>query len=92
MSSFVEYVLILTTDGKVYTGTLQSYDAMTNLILTSAEERIFSADMPVQKVPLGLFVIRGDTVCVVGEVDVSLDQGIEWTQDVQCPPIRSIKM
>lgn len=35
--------------------------------MTDAEERVYSADEDVERVPLGLYVIRGDNVCLIGE-------------------------
>ncbi len=32
------------------------------------------------EVPLGLYIVRGDNVCVVGLVDESLDNSINWEQ------------
>ena len=32
-------------------------------------ERVYSADADVEEVPLGLYVIRGDNLCLVGEYD-----------------------
>jgi len=33
----------------------------------------------VETVPLGLFVIKGDNVAVLGEVDTSLDERVHWS-------------
>lgn len=40
--------------------------------------------------PLGLYIVRGDNVCVVGLVDEALDDSIDWTQ-VHGAPIGGIK-
>jgi U6 snRNA-associated Sm-like protein LSm8 len=32
------------------------------------------------EVPLGLYIVRGDNVCVVGVVDQALDDSINWEQ------------
>lgn len=31
-----------------------------------------------EEVPLGLYLVRGDNVCVVGLVDEALDESINW--------------
>lgn len=31
------------------------------------------------EVPLGLYIVRGDNVCLVGVVDEELDNSIDWT-------------
>ena len=45
-------------------GKLKGYDVRTNLILADSVEREFSADNGVEMVPLGLYMIKGDNVCV----------------------------
>ncbi len=42
------------------------------------------------EVPLGLYVVRGETVCVVGLVDEAIDDSINWTQ-VKGAPIGTTK-
>lgn len=42
---------------------------MQNLILNDAVERVYSNDADVEEVPLGLYLIRGDNLCLVGEYD-----------------------
>ena len=36
------------------------------MILEECFERVFSTDMGVEQVPLGLYIIRGDNMCVPG--------------------------
>lgn len=45
---------------------------------------------PSEEVPLGLYIVRGDNVCVVGLVDEELDNSIDWTQ-VRGVPIGGTK-
>jgi U6 snRNA-associated Sm-like protein LSm8 len=52
-----------------------------NLVLQSATERIIrpiEEDEPSEEVPLGLYIIRGDSVAVVGRVDEEIDDKIDW--------------
>ena len=52
-------------------------------VLTDAVERIIrEADdpEPSAEVPLGLYLVRGDSVCSVGLVDEKLDESINWTE------------
>jgi small nuclear ribonucleoprotein (snRNP)-like protein len=55
-------VLVLTNDGRVVVGTLRGYDQATNLALEDCHERVFSAAQGVERVPLGLYFVRGDNV------------------------------
>ncbi|KAI8995992.1 N-alpha-acetyltransferase 38, NatC auxiliary subunit-like protein [Gaertneriomyces semiglobifer] len=70
-------VEVITHEGQVIMGTLKGYDQTTNVILKSAKERIFSDD-GVEEVPLGLYIIRGDNVAVLGQVDLEADEAIDW--------------
>lgn len=53
------------------------FDQTINIILQDSHERIFSMQEGVQRVPMGLYIIRGDNVVLVGEVDDELDRQID---------------
>ena len=74
---------IITTDGRTLLGTLLSIDYSTNLILSSTIERIIRpADDPEPSTEAehGVYIVRGDNVCVIGLVDEELDAKIDWTR------------
>lgn len=53
-------------------GILLSCDGSMNIVLQAAVERITrpcDEEVPSEEVPLGLYIIRGDSVAVVGRVD-----------------------
>uniref|UniRef100_A0A7S1FWY7 U6 snRNA-associated Sm-like protein LSm8 n=1 Tax=Corethron hystrix TaxID=216773 RepID=A0A7S1FWY7_9STRA len=90
-SALVEWkqkkVSVLTGDGRIIVGTLAGYDQLQNLVLQSAHERVYSADLPVELVPLGLYVIRGDNVAVIGEFNNSSDdEALELVRADPIPP------
>jgi U6 snRNA-associated Sm-like protein LSm8 len=62
-------VFVLTTDGRIIGGKLVGHDHVQNIILHDSYERIYSDAFDVEHVPLGLYVIRGDSVCLIGEYD-----------------------
>ena len=64
-----ETVCVITLDGRVILGQFVGNDQVQNLILNQAQERVYSDDAPVETVELGLYIIRGDNVCLVGEYD-----------------------
>jgi U6 snRNA-associated Sm-like protein LSm8 len=66
---FLEMVMIVTSDGRIIIGKFIGHDQVQNLILTDAQERIYSDSADVEHVPLGLYVIRGDSLCLIGEYD-----------------------
>ncbi|KAI1172404.1 like-Sm domain-containing protein [Nemania sp. FL0916] len=76
-------VLILTADSRTLVGNLLSCDQQTNLVLGQAVERVIRTqddDEASTEMPLGLYIVRGDNVCLVGLVDEALDSSINWEQ------------
>lgn len=69
-------------------GTLLGHDQVQNLILTDAHERIYSEDADVEELPLGLYVIRGDNLCLVGEYDADTFADITIRIPAALPPIQ----
>ncbi|XXG98619.1 hypothetical protein Hte_004944 [Hypoxylon texense] len=66
---------------------------MTNLVLGQTVERVIRTPddtEPSTEVPLGLYLVRGDNVCLVGLVDEPLDESINW-QEVKGSAIGGIK-
>jgi len=64
-------------------GTLASCDGSMNLVLADAVERIIrprEEDLKSEEVPLGLYIIRGDSVAVCGRVDEDIDGRIDWRE------------
>ncbi|KAL7628350.1 hypothetical protein AAE478_002552 [Parahypoxylon ruwenzoriense] len=94
LSSYIDKkVLVITADSRTLVGNLLSYDQLTNLVLGQAVERVIRTPddtEPSTEVPLGLYLVRGDNVCLVGLVDGPLDDSINW-QDVKGSAIGGIK-
>ncbi|KAK3987401.1 hypothetical protein QBC44DRAFT_400232 [Cladorrhinum sp. PSN332] len=84
LNSYVnKKVCIITTDGRNLVGTLTAHDNTTNLVLSNTVERVIRSPEegePSTEVPLGLYLIRGENVCLVGLVDEALDDSINWTE------------
>ncbi|CAB9515017.1 Sm-like protein LSM8 [Seminavis robusta] len=80
-------VFVLTADGRIIVGQLVGHDQVQNLIMNDAHERVYSADEGVEKVPLGLYVIRGDNLCLIGEYDESKFSD-DQTAPAPIPPIQ----
>lgn len=64
-----EVVVVVTCDGRVIVGTLAGHDQVQNLVLSNSHERVYADDVDVERVPTGLYVVRGDTVCLIGDFD-----------------------
>mmetsp|Transcript_56828 Transcript_56828/g.63542 ORF Transcript_56828/g.63542 Transcript_56828/m.63542 type:complete len:96 (-) Transcript_56828:1483-1770(-) len=78
-------ICVITSDGRIILGDLVGHDQVQNLILNDAKERVYSNGLSPEEVELGLYVIRGDNVCMVADYDPDL-----WTDDSVAPlvPIR----
>ena len=66
-------------EGRTLVGTLKGFDNKENLILSDTHERVFSATEGCEREPLGLFIVRGDSLALIGELDETEDAEIDWT-------------
>jgi len=59
---------------------LKGFDQKTNIVLCDCHEREYPSDdgVGVQKVPLGAQIIQGSNVCIIGELDVAIDEQIDF--------------
>ncbi len=71
-------VSVVTNDGRHIVGTLTGFDRVQNIILRCSFERIYSRDAATETVPLGLYVVRGDSIAVIGEVDGEKEEEVDW--------------
>ena len=66
-------------------GELVGHDQVQNLVLNDAKERVYSEGSAPELVELGLYVIRGDNVCMIADYDSE-----KWT-DNPVPPLPPIQ-
>lgn len=91
MASWVDTtVSVITNDGRNIVGTLRGYDQTNNLILDECHERVFSSKTGVESIALGLYVVRGDNVAVIGEVDDDLDQQLDFSE-LRAQPLKPVR-
>jgi U6 snRNA-associated Sm-like protein LSm1 len=66
-------IMIILRDGRHLVGRLRSFDQFMNLILEDTCERVL---LPGKfcDVPLGLYIVRGDTIVLLGEVDPETEE------------------
>jgi len=64
--------LVVLRDGRILIGFLRSVDQFANLVLHKAVERIHVNNM-FGDIPRGIFVVRGENVVLLGEVDSEED-------------------
>ena len=58
---------------------MKGFDQTINIVIDDCHERVFNAITGVEQVPLGLYIMRGDNVAVVGEIDEELDKRVNYS-------------
>ena len=74
-------VHVLTNDGRHVVGTLRGFDQVTNVILEDCAERVYSSESGVEEAPLGVYMIRGDNVCVGDDAIDATRRRTGWARD-----------
>jgi U6 snRNA-associated Sm-like protein LSm8 len=86
-----EFVTVITTEGKVYKGRLKSFDQSMNIVLSECVEKVYSLEIGIQNLSMGLYMIRGDTVAIVSEVDELLEQQVN-PSEIKAEPLAEMKL
>jgi U6 snRNA-associated Sm-like protein LSm8 len=73
-------VQVISNEGKIFLGELISYDSSINIILNNTIERIFSEKNNVIEQKMGLFMLRGDNVAIISEIDQDLEKKIDYSK------------
>ncbi|KZF20025.1 Sm-like ribonucleo protein [Xylona heveae TC161] len=68
-------LMVSLRDGRKLIGVLRSWDQFANLVLQDTVERIF-ADKYYADVPRGIYIVRGENVLLLGEIDLDKDDYI----------------
>ncbi|KAI0252483.1 hypothetical protein BJV78DRAFT_1124518 [Lactifluus subvellereus] len=94
MSSLQGYVdrrvLLVLQDGRAITGVLAGYDQKSNIVLSDSKERVYSMDEGVEEIPLGLYLVKGDMIILIGEIDEESDRTIDLST-IRADPIPPIR-
>ncbi|XP_076800597.1 U6 snRNA-associated Sm-like protein LSm1 [Clavelina lepadiformis] len=77
--------LVMLRDGRILIGFLRSVDQFANLVLHNTVERIH-VDSVYGDIPRGIFVIRGENVVLLGEIDPEAEEPKNLTK-VSIPAI-----
>ena len=72
MEELDKKLLVQLRDGRKIIGFLRSFDQFANLVLESAIERIVVGTLYAE-LRLGLYVVRGENVVLLGEIDDAKD-------------------
>ncbi|EJC99320.1 Sm-like ribonucleo protein [Fomitiporia mediterranea MF3/22] len=94
MSSLAGYVdrrvLLVLQDGRTIVGVLAGFDQRSDIVLSDCVERIYSMEEGVEEVPLGLYLVKGDQILLIGELDEALDKAVDLST-VRAEPIAPIR-
>jgi len=87
LESFLNKTIsVLTGDGRNIVGTMRGFDQTINVILDDSHERVYSTANGVEQVPLGLYIIRGDNVAIIGEIDDEVDKRLDFS-NIRAEPL-----
>ncbi|KAF3959092.1 hypothetical protein CMV_016059 [Castanea mollissima] len=90
LESLVDQTIsVITNDGRNIVGVLKGFDQATNIILDESHERVYSTKEGVQQLVLGLYIIRGDNISVVGELDEDLDAHLDLSK-LRAHPLKPV--
>ncbi|XP_057839139.1 sm-like protein LSM8 isoform X1 [Cryptomeria japonica] len=90
LDSMMDQVIsVITNDGRNIVGILRGFDQATNLILDESHERVYSTTAGVEQLVLGLYIIRGDNISVVGELDEELDSNLDLSK-LRAHPLKPV--
>ncbi|KAK6942476.1 LSM domain, eukaryotic/archaea-type [Dillenia turbinata] len=85
-----ETISVITNDGRNIVGVLKGFDQATNIILDESHERVYSTRVEgVQQLVLGLYIIRGDNISIVGELDEELDSNLDLSK-LRAHPLKPV--
>ncbi|KAJ3511658.1 hypothetical protein NMY22_g15584 [Coprinellus aureogranulatus] len=72
-------MLVILRDGRKLHGVLRSYDQFANLVLENCYERIYHQNLFAER-HHGLFLIRGENVVLMGEIDLDKEDDVPLKQ------------
>ena len=72
MASFIEglikkVVQVITIEGRVFIGTLISFDKNINIVLDNCIERIYDKNKAIKEEKIGYYFIKGDNVALISD-------------------------
>ena len=72
MASFIEglikkVVQVITIEGRVFIGTLISFDKNINIVLDNCIERIYNKNKAIKEEKIGYYFIKGDNVALISD-------------------------
>lgn len=87
-------------------GKMAGYDQRSNIVISECKERVYSIEDGVEEIPLGLYLVKGDMMCVtarsfvpwlmtlfsilIGEIDDAIDQSVDLST-IRAEPIPPLR-
>ncbi|KAM5537636.1 hypothetical protein V8D89_008714 [Ganoderma adspersum] len=89
-SSAADRVLLILQDGRAIVGLMAGFDQKSNVVLSESRERVYSMEEGVEEIPLGLYLVKGDQIVLIGELDEATDKAVDLStiRAEPLPPIR----
>ncbi|XP_077295180.1 U6 snRNA-associated Sm-like protein LSm1 [Arctopsyche grandis] len=79
LSELDKKLMVLLRDGRTLIGYLRSVDQFANLVLHKSIERIH-VGKEYGDIPRGIFIIRGENVVLLGEIDKEKEENLPLTE------------
>ncbi|KAI8979927.1 hypothetical protein BDB01DRAFT_699131, partial [Pilobolus umbonatus] len=79
IDSIDKKLMVILRDGRKLIGILRSFDQFANLVLQDTIERIYVGNC-YGDIPRGVFLIRGENVVLLGEIDLDKEEQINLRQ------------
>mmetsp|Transcript_49554 Transcript_49554/g.140354 ORF Transcript_49554/g.140354 Transcript_49554/m.140354 type:complete len:140 (-) Transcript_49554:107-526(-) len=79
-------LLVVLRDGRHLVGVMRSFDQFSNMVLEDTHERHVSGGLK-HELPLGLYIVRGDNVVLLGEIDAE-KEAASGLQDADLEDVR----
>lgn len=80
-------LILVLRDGRKLIGVLRSWDQFANLVLQDTIERLYAGNLYAD-IPRGVFVVRGENVLLLGEID--LDKEDDIPPSIQKAPFQEV--
>ncbi|KAI0463839.1 hypothetical protein LJB42_002846 [Komagataella kurtzmanii] len=92
VGSIDKIVTVTLREGRVFIGILRTFDQFANLVLQDTVERVYIGDDKYAEAPQGVFLIRGENVSLVGEIDLDQqDKDLEKRTQIPFPEAQRIR-
>ncbi|KAH8103050.1 hypothetical protein BXZ70DRAFT_1006219 [Cristinia sonorae] len=91
LQGYVDHrVLLILQDGRAIVGVMAGYDQKSNVVLSDSKERVYSTEEGVEEIPLGLYLVKGDQIVLIGELDEEAEKTVDLSA-IRAEPLPAIR-